>query len=450
MTTDRSAVKFCKTTHSPGNQVKFQNYLDRLQESKIADNSETIHLNVVYVVIPIDPEGNISNARIQAQHSLLNLHLNKYQVSDLVPDGNARYPYDNIWGDPNVQLYPIDATQVTEAHGYVIRLASPTSYPLNGYEEPDQPMNEFLKQGYKVTPGTVYIFISTLESDSSGSLLGMAQDIIANYMMVHYGTVGSDTLPGTFAEQKSMKPFSYGKTLLHELGHCFGLWHPFSGTACGDATTNFIAGQNPQSPMQINPNFGGLEKVSNITTGACSGLAMDNRARDFLRISNPNCNPASDSCCGLKPGDSSSAAAYSCASTNELKIATTPFETVMMFMDYAEDNDRIGFPSATVAAMRSVLLNYPELFTVNANTVSETPATTTVVTPVPATTATPTTASILTPAVIAAIVIGSILAVFLLFFMGRYLIQHKRGAAHTTVVKAAAAYRVAEQRKYYV
>jgi len=248
-----------------------------------------------------------------------------------------------------------------------------------------------------------------------------------------------------------MAPFSYGKTLLHELGHCFGLWHPFSGTACGDATTTFIATQNPQSPMQINANYGGQESVANITTGACSGLAMDNRARDFLRISNADCNPASDACCGLKLGDSATAPAYSCASTSDLQNSATPFETLMMFMDYAQDNDRIGFPSATVTNMRSVLLNYPELFTVNASTITTVPtAIAATPVPTPTITLTPTPTSGLTTTVIAAIVIGSVLAVLLLVVVGRYILQRHGAGQTTVVVKAAAAYRVAEQRKYYV
>lgn len=458
-TVDRSMVKFCKTSPSVGNQVKFERYMEHLQSSKVADNNETIWLNVVYVVIPLESAGNISTQRIQAQHDLLNLHFDQYQKSDLVPAQNARYPYANIWGDPNVQFYPANAQQLTEANGYIIRLNRPSSFPAAGYSEPDQPMNEFLKQGYKCTPGTVYIFISTLESDSTGSLLGMAQDIIANYLMIHFGTVGSDSTPGAFYDQLSMRPFSYGKTMLHELGHCFGLWHPFSGTSCNDSTTTFIASQNPQSPVQINPNFAGLEKVSNITSGACGGLALDNRARDFLRLSNPNCNPYTDPCCGLKFGDSSSAPKYSCASSSELNQASTPFETVMMFMDYAQDEDRIGFPSATVTTLRSVLLNYPELFTVNAATFPSTalpnsPVTTPASSNGPVVTISTESSGTSTslPAwEIATIVVASLLGVLLLALLGRWLYQRQMAPKFSpAALRPAAAYVPAHKRKQYL
>ena len=424
-------VIHCKNHINAENRTRVENSV----ANRTAEVAANVYLavKIKYVVIPVASDGNISIQAIRAQHDVLNAHYLSYQPTAAMPSGVVHYPFSAIWGNANIQFYPFNSADITETSVYLQRMKTPTSVPSNGYTDPSECQAEYQSQGGIIEKGVIYVYITSLESSSQGSLLGMAGNIIANYLMVSYGTIGSPSYPGAFQSDSSLSMFSFGKTLAHELGHCLGLYHNFSGsTDCHDSDTIFIQSQNPQSPLQINPNYGGLEFLENLTNGNYNYNGLDNRGRDLLRLQGNNA--------GLKPGDNSSSPAYSCASSTDLQIASTPFETFMMIMDYGKDVDRIGFPSATTATMRSVLVNHPELFSVTQLTSIPSGA---VITPTPASD------SALSTGAIVGIAIGGVVALLFILVLIWYAVRKSRGES-LIPHKEAAAYVSISARKTFI
>lgn len=345
-------VKKCTCEVTPENKARFQRFMDTVQSrgDQALVNQDTILVTRIrYVVIPLTTAGNISEAQIQAQHNVININFQNF-TSTQVPQ-TTRYPYESIMSSPRIAFEPLNSSEVTEANGTILRMNTPSS-PPTAYDNVTDLENEFVSQGGTVEAGYIYVYISTLTHEESGLLLGVAKDIISNACAIHYGTVGSSSTPGTIAN------YGAGKTLVHELGHCFGLYHPFSLSTCESSLTAFIHSQNPQSPLQINPNE--LTDLSAVTASNDNGL--DNRGRDELRFCTGSETCEADTTNGLLPGDTTVNAAYSCATRAELADSTTPFETFMIFMDYGDDDTMQGFPSFTVNTMRTVIVNNTDLF----------------------------------------------------------------------------------------
>lgn len=364
-----AVVHRCRPHLTETNRAKLERFhLARKNLSSAAPASavaptDLLSLPIKYVVIPFDAEGSVALTQIQAQHGVINAHYAAYQK--VSGTGNtAHYPYfdaGTIMGDPFLTFAPAAASAVTAEY-----LSVPSPLPESGgFATVEEAEDEYRRQGGTVVEGTIYVYITSIVDPLvSGTILGMAKDIIANALMINPGTVGSPALLGSLGAQ-----YGGGKTLVHELGHCFGLLHPFSDTgSCNDTVTQAA---NPQSPPQKNPNF-----YTTLTPLNTTGNCLDNRGRDQERFCTGSADCQATTSNGLNPGEvDPDVAAYSCASRAELTETTLPYETFMIFMDYGDDEVMVGFPTSTVATMRSVILDHPQLFTVS----QVTPSTTVVV-----------------------------------------------------------------------
>jgi hypothetical protein len=399
----RKPNKITKCSHQVTDQTrqKFRDHLNRIQSKGVNANVDAgVYLvtRIKYVVIPLSAAGNISDAQIQAQHNVINLHFAAYQNSSLLTASSVHYPYRNSMGDPKILFNPVDSSQLTEAAGLIVRMNIPSTLPSgDGYTDVTQVEAEYKAQGGTVEAGFIYVYITTLGSTGDQTILGVAKDIIANACTIHYGTVGSEALPGPLTS------YGEGKTLVHELGHCFGLFHPFSDSTCGSDLTAFIHSQTPQSPPQINPNI-----YTDLALLPTTDNGLDNRGRDYQRFCTGSTNCTADTTTGLKPGDTIAVPAYSCATTTELATNTVAYEAFFSFMDYGSDVNMIGFLSYNTATMRTVLTNYPDLFDVSEQV---SPSTTPSFSPTPATSS----SSSLPGWAIALIVIGGVLLVIIIF-----------------------------------
>jgi hypothetical protein len=365
------SITVCKCGATEANKLTMDQHLLNVSSGSAVtvDPDTTIGLNIRYVVIPFgssDSQGNISDANISAQHQVIVSNFQTYQ-GDFKNVG--QYKFEDLFGNPRILFFPQDYTQVITGSAYIERMNVPSSPPVGGYASFADVQTEYLSQGGTMTPGTMIVFITTLSNGGGGQLLGEAGGIPYNACTVHFGTVGSETVPGPFA----IYDFGAGTTLIHELGHCLGLYHPFEtgSAACVDANSCCAAAQiyhdsyNPQSALQYNPNNGGQVFLSNLDSGT---NAWDNRGRDLLLSQSPGCvddTPPSTTC-GLKSTDAPTPV-YSCADYEgqSLTDPATVYESFVIFMDYASDSSRIGFFSYTTELMRSVLLNNPQLFTVS-------------------------------------------------------------------------------------
>jgi hypothetical protein len=351
-------IRKCGCQHSDESMRRFQDMQARTPlatEYSDATSDSYIVLQIRYVILPLIAEGNISETQVQANHEVINTYFKEVVGADDIPN-TTRYPYKDIMGAPKILFEPLHAGGVTEAAGYILRLQTPTN-PPSSYDEISQMQAELEAQGHQIEPGVIYVYITSLQSDSSGSVLGVAEAIISNACAVSYGTVGSATVPGTITG------YEQGKTLVHELGHCLGLFHPFSHSACDSSTTDFIFSQNPQGVRQKNPNvYTTLAGIDNTNNG------LDNRGRDSLRYCTGSATCEADTSNGLKPGDEElGQAPYSCPDDGKtvpetLASAESRFETFMIFMDYGDDTTMLAFPSFQCDTMRSVIENHKELF----------------------------------------------------------------------------------------
>lgn len=303
---------------------------------------------IKYVVIPIsgDSASNISQSKIQSQHDVINTVFQvRHDVSGIPSSG--RYNYRGIMGQPNIAFLPTNSDELTEGNGHIIRL-SPVS---NKFSEISQVENEFKNQGHTFEDGYIYVFISDLSADGDQILLGKAKNIPSNVCMINYKTVGSPTDEGVLAN------YNTGKTLCHELGHCFGLFHPFSSSPCFSSLTEFIMEQNPKYPRQQNPNYSA--SMSSLTQ---NGNGLDNRGRDFLRYCTNSSTCQANTTNGLNSGDSIGVDAYSCLSRSELASSSTLFEPFFVVMDYSKDEDLLSFSIYNVDVMRTTITNSTSLF----------------------------------------------------------------------------------------
>jgi len=346
-------VHGCKTRVTHPDQIPSINVADDERLENI-ESSNYLTIRLRYIVLPCSSAGALTDAQIQAQHAQLNLNYIAFQASTDFPSNTTHYPYQTTLTDPKIVFQPFSSNQVTTSSGLIQRLSPPTG--VEDYSSIQDVLVEYTKQGHRRVPGWIYVFITTLGTTSEGQLLGEAEGIVSTACMVDYSTVGSPTVPGPSDVD------GFGGTMIHELGHCLGLIHPFSESTCDSALTAAVQLTNPEGPKQINPNF-----TSDITGIASSDNGLDNRGRDYLRFCTGCAESATCGCNssnGLNGDDAATVAAYSCASRAELSITTTPYETFMIYMDYGDDVDKVGFPAAHVTTMRHVLLNNPSLFSI--------------------------------------------------------------------------------------
>lgn len=372
----KMSVHRCNSVVTDTSRAKFERFQTLRQnlgdKADTAMNSSTpyMSLGIKYVVIPMSSSGTIPLAQIQANHGVVNTHYQAYQK--VSGTGNtAHYPYfdlDTIMSDPRITFTPYDASSVTAQF-----MSIPNPLPTNGgFATVEDAEAEFVAQGGTIEAGVIYVYITTIVVPGvSGVVLGMSKDLIANALMVDYRTVGSPTSLGPSIGSAGTI-YSAGKTLIHELGHCLGLYHPFP--ADGTCNSTYQLTHYPEGPVQKNPNY-----YTSLDTLNTTGNCLDNRGRDALRYCTGSATCSASTSNGLNPGDTDpGVAAYSCASRTDLQSASLPYETFMIFMDYGDDSVAVGFPTSSVATMRAVLQTHPELFDV---TLVSDPSTGTVVSP---------------------------------------------------------------------
>jgi len=282
------------------NRVRDHAWLEKAQNQ---DAGNTIYIKIRYVVLYNGSSQKVSLSRIRDCHRTNNMIFNGENTSEIakIPD-TQRNPWKSLYANPKIQFLPLDPNEV-EAE-YI-----PTSSDLSS----NVPIDDAIFRG-GVTPNVLNVYIG---QTTGGNILGQAY-VGSNTAYVLTSTVGGFLVPGTSAN------YGTGKTLVHEIGHCFSLLHTFSTASCN--------GSKPFAdlPEQIEPNF--YSEVFH------DGDKWDARKcnRYYERIS----------------GNTS----FSCLS-HEQNPSTAPDENGINIMDYAIDPHKLMFSAAQVTMMRNWLMN---------------------------------------------------------------------------------------------
>ena len=247
----------------------------------IPRSSDTINVRLTFVV---DDNHPVSEARIQDQHRTLNEYFSASNESlALMPRGaGSRYAFGEAVGNAGVCF---NLTVTNKRFGY--KAASLAD----------------VKKHESASDDSIVVFITSLEGD----LLGESE-VSGGTMVIDCETVGGSTYPGTLPQ------YNLGLTMVHEMGHMFGLVHNFD------------------SPCTVTYSDVPVQKQPNTVARFVGGDATD----DNQWI---HCSGTPSVACSSAP-------------------CTDPslgFEQFMNVMDYGSDDDLIMFSKEQCVVMRSYL-----------------------------------------------------------------------------------------------
>jgi|GEM_PF-4053030 len=191
-------------------------------QRKLSHLTADVILNIpVQYIIVTDGSFTVTLNQLQKQHQVINQIYKGENNDDLdqLPN-NSKYPYQPIKGNPNISFTPQILT--------IEQIKIITNTSLNYSSVNDIENN--IPNGTKLAKG-LNIYVTKLENQ----ILGIAKSIPSQACAVDYRTIGNKEVPGIFGNT-----YGQGKTLAHEIGHCFGLVHPFSSAKCTSRLSLFL------------------------------------------------------------------------------------------------------------------------------------------------------------------------------------------------------------------
>lgn len=185
-----------------------------------------LSIPVIYHVLYNTEQENISIEKIRDNHLQLNLCFQaKNEDIDKVPN-SGDYNFLNMVGNPRIGFLPEDENSITDMLPYISRTQT-TKESLSSIEE-------IISLRLPIA-GYLNVYIANL----TNNILGVAS-LGSNICAVNYNTVGGPQ------ENASLSNFQLGRTLVHEVGHCFTLLHPWDSDCI--ITINDL-------PKTKNPNY---------------------------------------------------------------------------------------------------------------------------------------------------------------------------------------------------
>jgi hypothetical protein len=291
--------------------------------SKAFDNGSYLYTNIVYYCITSTEEEQISLERFQGQHNVINNCFNALNSDiDRVPSSGV-YNYADTVGTCKLRFLPLLGTQLTEDN--IIRIVDGSVTSFSGLSSIESYINS--STDYSVPQsGLMNVYCCPL----SGNLLGQAE-LFSNHCVIRNDTVGSTTYPGN----EALTNYNYGRTAVHEIGHCLGLPHTFTSNGQCPSVAAFA-----DIPKQKNPNFDAfLVQENGVWTGR-----LDNRFRD--------CNSPVYDIPGSNPP-------YSCMDTSEEDFICEngQYEFFFNYMDYGSDLNAICYSKNQCTAVRQFVIS---------------------------------------------------------------------------------------------
>ena len=273
----------------------------------LAEDSPTLTVQITYHVLYNTEDQNIALDRIADNHTQLNrcFSMTNSDIDRVPTTGNYGFAKELV-SDPKVLFLPVNDNSTVN----VVRVSTSFTDISLTSSKPNYVANISPK-----VPGHLNIYIGNLENE----VLGIAQ-LMSNICVVLYTTVGGTTFPGTEPS------YNIGRTMVHEVGHCFGLEHPWMTDNC----TRSVNGL----PKSKNPNY--------IATLDDDG-EFGNHDLDVKNLPCP-IQGTSTSCCGGSPSTC-------CCSCTGADTVNGHYELFMNFMEYVDDENMVMFATGQSDAM---------------------------------------------------------------------------------------------------
>jgi len=303
--------------------AKCRYFLTRADSS----SSGVLYVNVKYYILYRSTIEDIELTKLQGQHDIINACFNGLNESQSKIPKTGKYAFSDRVGVPAVVFLPENSNNLSEK--LITRVSCQNDF------QSLQEVVDFLKgERMELLETNVNIIIAPLRGILGQTTLGQ------NVTVVDGGTVGTDLNPGTRME------FGQGMTLVHELGHVFGLTHTWNSSKATVILSDI--------PIQRNPNHT-FKFTLNEYTGEADAM-MCNRMRDCQRAQ------------GAKDMDiKGKAAPYSWITA--LECDKEMFEMGCNFMDYASDENMAMFTKTQAQIIRGCVLDSKYM---NTNTAVET------------------------------------------------------------------------------
>lgn len=239
----------------PNLDLQTQQYERQLQEilrqtqqrsSQDLFDNRIIEIPVVFHVLYNNDEQNIPDSLIYSQMDVINEDFMLMNADTInIPDyfrpiaGKARIQFCLATRDPEGN----PTTGITRTHTNISQWA--TSETSSEYDVITQ-MQFTDSGGHDIWDRNHYLNIWVCNLSSQSSVLAWAYlpgaDPLVDGIVCRYNYLGKPTLAGS--------PYQTGRTLTHEIGHWFNLWHTFDNNDSG-CSDDFVE----DTPSQAGPNF---------------------------------------------------------------------------------------------------------------------------------------------------------------------------------------------------
>lgn len=226
---------------------QLQQFLQNVNRNTYLGDSVVTIPVVFHVLYHTDTE-NIPDSLIYSQMNVLNEDFARMNADTVIlPDyfkplsGNPKLQFCLATRDP--QGNPTNGITRTYTDKLFFRTSGTTSnYALLTQMHFDQ------TGGKNIWNRDHYLNIWVCNLESQSGVLAWAYlpgaDPEVDGIVCRYNYVGRPTIAGS--------PYQYGRTLTHEIGHWFNLWHTFDNTDNGECSDDFVA----DTPSQEEANFG--------------------------------------------------------------------------------------------------------------------------------------------------------------------------------------------------
>lgn len=280
--TDRVLEEYINGDESIRNQIHLQ--MTELASQNHYGEKATKTIPVVFHVLYDSPQGNISEAQIQSALDVLNDDFNRLN-SDATSTRNVpgTAPFSPEAGSMDIQFKLAKIDPNGNCTNGILR-KEVASNITNEANQSSEPHKFTANGGSNAWPRDKYFNVWLVNSigvsSGGGIIVGYAQ--FPNWGSANtYGLTMRNDFTGTVGTASS----SDGRTLTHEVGHCFGLFHIFQGGCDNTGPCNNQGDYCCDTPPQADSDFSCSQTLKTCTTvpsGSPYGSSVYDQIENYM------------------------------------------------------------------------------------------------------------------------------------------------------------------------